>query len=361
MGSLGFAKALNRTLVLPPWVEYRQGELQSRQVPFNTYFQVNPLKQYHRVITMESFIEKLAPIIWPVDKRISFCYMERDSLLKKQNKIVKSCNAKEGNPFYPFWNTFNIDFIDSEFFAPLNYDIIDGDMAYRWMDRYTPEKWPVIAFTGAPASFPVKSENRHLHKYLIWSKRIQTAARQFIDEKIGNERPFIGIHLRNGIDWIRACEHVRNSPNLFAAAQCVGYSNEYGNLTMEICLPTRDIIIRQLRKFLKEFKTRNISAAADLREIRTIFVASDNDHMIDELNRSFHRMGVTAVRYKESNPHVDLAILGMANHFIGNCVSSFTGFAARERDVNEKTSSFWAFPSNEYSKNLIERNVHEEL
>lgn len=305
-------------------------------------------------------METLAPYIWPVNKRISFCYMERDSLLKKQNKIVKSCNAKEGNPFGPFWDTFRVDFVDSEFFGPLNYDINDSNMAYRWMDKYNAEKWPVIAFTGAPASFPVKSENRHLHKYLIWSTQIQTAAEQFIEKTIGN-RAFIGIHLRNGIDWIRACEHVRNSPNLFSAAQCVGYSNEYGNVTMEICLPTRDIIVRQIRKFLKDYKAKHIASPTDVREIRTIFVASDSNHMIDELNRSFHRMGVTAVRYKDSNPHVDLAILGMANHFIGNCVSSFTAFVSRGRTVHNRSTSFWAFPPKDYSKNAIEQNIHEEL
>ena len=53
--------------------------------------------------------------------------------------------------------------------------------------------------------------------------------------------------------------------------------------------------------------------------------------------------GVKVVKYNEKSPHVDLAILGRADHYIGNCVSTFSAFAGRERLVNEKPSSFWAF------------------
>lgn len=77
LGSLGFAHGLNRTLVLPPWVEYRYGEPKSIQVPFDTYFKVEPLLKFHKVITMEEFMKEIAPYEWPADKRTSFCYMQR--------------------------------------------------------------------------------------------------------------------------------------------------------------------------------------------------------------------------------------------------------------------------------------------
>ena len=62
----------------------------------------------------------------------------------------------------------------------------------------------VLAFTGAPASFPVQENNRGLHKYLEWSDAVLNRAKKFI-----NFLPYghyIGIHLRNGVDWV-STEH----------------------------------------------------------------------------------------------------------------------------------------------------------
>lgn len=59
----------------------------------------------------------------------------------------------------------------------------------------------VLAFAGAPASFPVQLENRELQRYLKWNKEMSQAANTFIKTKLP-KGGFIGIHLRNGIDWV---------------------------------------------------------------------------------------------------------------------------------------------------------------
>ncbi|XP_066943775.1 GDP-fucose protein O-fucosyltransferase 1 [Macrobrachium rosenbergii] len=330
LGALGFAHGLNRTLVLPPWVEYKPGLTKSIQVPFNTYFKVDPLKEFHRVILMEEFMETIGPTLWPPDKRIAFCYMPRYN--------SEGCNAKEGNPFGPFWDTFNIDFVGSEIYRPLTYDVHHQDMARKWIERYPADVWPVLAFTGAPASFPVQLSNRHLHKHLLWNEDITNKAVEFI--KTLPRGPFVGIHLRNGIDWERACEHVEHSPNFFAAPQCLGYRNEHGVATQELCLPSESTIVKKLKRVIKSVGAKSV------------FVASDNDFMIEPLSKALHKMKVSVHRREPSDPHVDLAILGRSNHYICNCISSFSAFAKRERDALGFPSSFWGFPIEKEKKKL---------
>lgn len=40
------------------------------QIPFKTYFEVDTIAKYHRVIPMETFMKELAPTVWPEGKRI---------------------------------------------------------------------------------------------------------------------------------------------------------------------------------------------------------------------------------------------------------------------------------------------------
>lgn len=67
--------------------------------------------------------------------------------------------------------------------------------------------------------------------------------------------------------------------------------------------------------------------------------------MLTDLEEALKRTKVTVHKMDMANPHVELAILGLSNHFIGNCVSSFTAFVKRERDSKGFPSSFWGFPT----------------
>ena len=58
---------------------------------------------------------------------------------------------------------------------------------------------PVVALKGAPAKFPIAASNRNIQRHFIWSDAIERE----IKEKFTAERPFVGIHLRNGQDWVR--------------------------------------------------------------------------------------------------------------------------------------------------------------
>ncbi|XP_003744035.1 GDP-fucose protein O-fucosyltransferase 1 [Galendromus occidentalis] len=327
IGALAFAKSIDRTLILPPWIEYPSGGTGPRFVPFDEYFNVSGILDYHRAITMEAFMQDLAHRVWPPEKRFSFCFRSRVDHV--------DCAAKDGKPFGPFWDNFGINFVKSEIFGPLHYDTHSNrSLIHEWTNAYPVDEYPVLAFTGAPGAFPVQRHNLPLQRYFIFSDRTKERAKDFVfsmrDQHAG---PFVGIHLRNGADWANACRLVKDAPLLFSAPQCFGYRGEQVKasdaMRTRMCLPDQRDVLNE------------VTAVVRTHAANWVFVASDHDHLLPELQHRLRELHVEVVRYPRNEPHIDLAILSMSNHFIGNCFSSFSAFVKRHRDVHGLQSSFW--------------------
>lgn len=313
LGAFGFSKAINRTLILPPWRTYKN-------IPFDDWFKVKPLSTYHAVILAEDFLTFLAPNYWPPGNRTGWCYL-------LPSDLSGDCRMKEGNPFGPFWDGLGIDFNTNKVVS-ISYTQPD-----KWKEMYPPRKYPVIAMRGAPASFPVEQKYAVLQNYLFWSESIERQANQYIEDNFEGKE-FVGIHLRNGVDWINACAHLDKHllKSYMASPQCLGYEKD-ASVTKKMCLPPVEEILRL---------TKNIVVQT---RVKIVFVATDKDPMIDKLQRHLKAQKVQIFHYDPWLPQLDIAILEKSTHFIGNCVSSFSSFVTRSRLRDGKPTSFWGYTS----------------
>lgn len=101
-----------------------------------------------------------------------------------------------------------------------------------------------------------------------------------------------------------------------------------------MCLPTLDLILRHVKRVIRIGKN-----------VKSVFVASDSNYMIEDLRNALSRMDVGVYRQLDPvSPHLDLVILGRSNYFIGNCISSYSAFVAREREVKGYPTFYWGFP-----------------
>ncbi|CAI2356792.1 unnamed protein product [Caenorhabditis sp. 36 PRJEB53466] len=329
LGVLAFAKSLDRTLVLPNFIEFKHPE--TKMIPFEVLFQVASVKKYTRVVTMHEFTKQIMPKVWPLEKRKAFCWTPRKAIYDK--KAEPGCHAKEGSPFGPYWDHIGVSFVGDEYFGeiPGGFDTNQLGSRKKWHEKFGAEEYPVLAFSSAPSAFPSKAKVWNIQKHLKWSSRITEQAKKFISEHL--EHPFVAVHLRNDADWVRVCEHINPESNrpLFASEQCLGEGHHLGKLTKEMCSPTKQQVAEQIVE-----QVGKIGA-------KSVFVASDKDHMIDEINEALKPYEIHARRQEHDDLYTSLAILGRSDLFLGNCVSTFSHIVKRERDHAGQTAKPSAF------------------
>lgn len=80
----------------------------------------------------------------------------------------------------------------------------------------------------------------------------------------------IRVYLNYLIWWqfqSNACKHIDSGSALFASPQCIGYRGENGKLTNEMCYPSDDTILKQVKRAVKEKGINNVFIATDSRDL----------------------------------------------------------------------------------------------
>ena len=212
--------------------------------------------------------------------------------------------------------------------------------------------------SGAPSSFPTNIEATKLQKYINFSERVTRNGLRYRESRGFGRTPYLAVHLRHGSDWVwrmsltfsnlninyfkvKACDLLKENPDLhqlFSSIQCS--PDKVNALPFELCFPTTNTIIEQMEQIVKESQnTAN--------KIETIYIATDNNN--ETLWQTIHERlkGVTIIaptitiwqsgeksEAKPPNVITDLYLLSYGNHFIGNCISSFSAFVSRFRIHN---------------------------
>lgn len=330
LGAMALAHDTGRTLVLPPFIEYKRGK--TLFVPFEHYFSLAAIQSYVPAVTMQQFLAD--PTRWPLEKRQLFCTTRTNQ---------DGCAELKGNPQKTFWDHHSIEFKGD---VTAQIDVENSASVIQQLPIAT---YPVIALASAPGSFPVASNNQHLQRYLEWSEKIRNDGDTFIAQHL--TRPFIAVHLRNGSDWQNACQLGEGRQQFMASPQCgLSYQpsdieniNKVPSISTEMCLPGPSEVVRAIAQANQNFV-----------EYTSVFIGTDNNDYKSEITDAAHN-GVKIVR--GNSAMLDLYVFTQADMFIANCVSSFSSLAVRDRRSKGFPSVFFGFDNWDIHNSYVDQAI----
>ena len=174
--------------------------------------------------------------------------------------------------------------------------------------------------------------------------------RSFLNMKgISSDDVIVAAHLRAGSDWVKACEHAVGRESYMASPQCNEEMKLHNmtELSLEICLPTISLSSVATDLITAGQKVKKAKSGTESTRV-VLFIATDvqglgkkiwaeqnlgdtYDLLIGapEATEARESDGIDALL--EDSSLLDLIVMTHADYLLGNCVSSFTSFAARIR------------------------------
>lgn len=333
LGALAEARrrAPNRIVVLPSFIVWRYGRgRRNAHIPVEAVFDLDTLRRdFHpNIVSYEEF-QSIARWNSQNDATI-YC----NSAHKTMDHFKCTPDVGQGT----YWYALGIEFSKEYYFHNTVFSLSSKDH-------------PVIIVSNAlSAPFPMRPQDRYVAKYLKWTDRMEERRQTFLAENGTSEDDIVvATHLRAGSDWVKACEHAVGRDTYMASPQCLEEMRRHDidKLSLGLCLPTVDVgsVASDLQTAAEQVTKRSKKKGGRV----VLFVATD----IQRLGRkiwSEHNLGdtydllINSTELADANTDsdgvdalmgdpslLDLIVITHADYLLGNCVSSFTSFAARIR------------------------------